>query len=560
MAGLQEEVKWGWQLASSSDAGKQEKAIRRLASSSASPPAAKGAHAPSSSSQQPLAAPPLRSDAPGRKVRRRGELPAMASEEDRAEAMVAFRRDVWAPTTLRAAQHKLTTVSSALAKWSYELLPPEVEKVAALGAVLKAGHYSSAASYLTLYRGHAERSGYVIDGPLQRAFRDAKRSCERGLGGPVRARALPLEELGDLPGGPTPWAKGGPIHPRNAMVAGAWFLAREVELSTSRAALAELRGEGTSSPTITWHLPASKADPKAIGTSRTHGCSCGDVASGGCPVHAIWDQLLVLRLTFPDRWSAEKGYDWDLPLFPTAAGKAVEKEAMAETIRAAAVHLKVALASPDLTEQVTGHSLRATGAQGLARAGIDEWAIQLLGRWGSQAIRLYTRQAALERSATWASRAVKRLSSGDVKGGQLDEGNLRGTIRSLLKEALCSFCPGLSEKQAAALRDDVVRELRAQASSSNTAAPSSVPEQLGHFIKNAATGVVHLSEGGPAGRISSWTTKCGWKFAAQSNAEYSVTPEPPGLHKFLCEKCLPKERHSRKVELQRAMRGQGGVR
>ena len=65
--------------------------------------------------------------------------------------MLAFHQDVFAPTTLRAAQHKLKTVTVALFKWDFELLPPEVEKIAALSAALKAGHYRSAASYLTVY-------------------------------------------------------------------------------------------------------------------------------------------------------------------------------------------------------------------------------------------------------------------------------------------------------------------------------------------------------------------------------------------------------------------------
>jgi hypothetical protein len=249
-------------------------------------------------------------------------------------------------------------------------------------------------------------------------------------------------------------------------------------------------------------------------------------------------------------------------LFPTASGGVVEKEAMAATIRAAAVHLKVALASPDLSEQVTGHSLRATGAQGLARAGLDEWSIQLLGRWGSQAIRLYTRQGALERSATWAHRAVKRLATSTGEATLGEEAGLEDTIKRILKEALSSFCPGLSACQAGALREDVVRELRQQASAaSNPNAPSSSTSAAsapGHYIKNATTGVMHRADGGPEGRLSSWTTKCGWKFAAQTNADYIVTSEPPGLHKFICEKCLPKERHARKLELQLAMRGQGG--
>jgi hypothetical protein len=291
----------------------------------------------------------------------RGEMPSLASPEERVEAMTAFHKDVYSATTLRAAAHKLTTITTALDRWGCELLPPGPDKIAALGATLKVGNYRSAASYLTLYRGHAERSGHSITGPFQRAFRDAARSCARGLGGAVRARALPLDQLGTLPGGPRPWCKGGPIHPRNAIVGGAWLLAREVELSTARAALVELSTTGARGPTVTWHLPASKSDPEAIGTSRTHGCSCGAVASAGCPVHALWDQILVLQRRFPTRWSKAKGFDWSLPLFPDSEGRAVEKEAMSDTIRAAAMHLNVALSSPDLTEQVTGHSLRATG-------------------------------------------------------------------------------------------------------------------------------------------------------------------------------------------------------
>jgi hypothetical protein len=156
---------------------------------------------------------------------------------------------------------------------------------------------------------------------------------------------------------------------------------------------------------VTWHLPASKADAEAMGCSRTHGCICARSSSRGCPVHALWDKLLLLTQLFPARWSAAGGFDWDLPLFPDINGNAVSKEAMTDTIRHAAMLLQVPLVSPDHTEQITGHSLRATGAQGFAKAGLDEVSIQLLGRWGSKAIRGYTREAALERSSSWA-RAV----------------------------------------------------------------------------------------------------------------------------------------------------------
>ena len=66
-----------------------------------------------------------------------------------------------------------------------------------------------------------------------------------------------------------------------------------------------------------------------------------------------------------------------LPLFPTARGTACSKEAMSATILHAAELLGVELVAPDGSERVSGHSLRATGAQGLAAAGVETWAIEL---------------------------------------------------------------------------------------------------------------------------------------------------------------------------------------
>jgi hypothetical protein len=244
---------------------------------------------------------------------------------------------------------------------------------------------------------------------------------------------------------------------------------------------------------------------------------------------------------------------------------------MADTIRAAAARLGVALASPDLTEQVTGHSLRATGAQGLARAGVDEWAIQLLGRWGSKTIRSYTRLAALERSATWARRAASSGPPPAPSDLPLDREGLSKAIKALVKEALSSFSPGLLSSQASAIKDDVLRELRAQlvppvvpVSSSSTAppVPGSCPEgsvQQRRYVNNLATGVTHLSSANTSGHVPSWTTSCGWRFAARANGEFLATSEPPCVYKLICEKCLPMLRHSRKAEIQHAMGRQGGA-
>eukprot|EP00959_Pyramimonas_sp_CCMP1952_P252752 5280546-Pyramimonas_sp.AAC.1 len=50
-----------------------------------------------------------------------------------------------------------------------------------------------------------------------------------------QASALPFLELHRLPDGPAPWVHGGPANPKFMIVAGAWWLLREVEISCTRA-------------------------------------------------------------------------------------------------------------------------------------------------------------------------------------------------------------------------------------------------------------------------------------------------------------------------------------
>ena len=65
----------------------------------------------------------------------------------------------------------------------------------------------------------------------------------------------------------------------------------------------------------------------------------------------------------------------DLPMFPTAAGGTVTKASMTATIVKAAQLLNHPLQSEDGTQRVSGHTLRCTGAQGLAHLGLDTWTI-----------------------------------------------------------------------------------------------------------------------------------------------------------------------------------------
>ena len=153
-------------------------------------------------------------------------------------------------------------------------------------------------------------------------------------------------------------------------MAGTWFLCREAELAGTRASLLEFDGTpGDSSFRVTWHLPSSKTDARAVGTSRSHYCRCGaGPPLVDCVVHALADQIALLRRQFPRFWSASGPSD-DLPLFPSLDGSPPAKCDFVRTFIEAATRMGCPVASADGSRAISGNSLRVGGAQGLARRG-----------------------------------------------------------------------------------------------------------------------------------------------------------------------------------------------
>ena len=276
-------------------------------------------------------------------------------------------RNVYADSAATAVSGRRRCYVRVLSLWSLPALPLTADKVTFLGAGLRAGGYRSASSILSQYRTDATRAGSPPDLQAQRAFTDAARACRRGLGPPVRALALDVPPLCTLTSDDTPWSAAGPVGPRNLLIVGAWWLLREIELSGVRAAHAQIV-PGT--PVVaTLLLPASKTDVAAMGTARAHPCICGSSRPRpDCPVHALWDQLLCLQRRFPDLHAQGLPLP-SLPLFPTIEGKAIAKTAVVQTILEGADRTEQDKKNADGTLRLSGHTLRATGAQHLAKRG-----------------------------------------------------------------------------------------------------------------------------------------------------------------------------------------------
>ena len=253
-------------------------------------------------------------------------MPDLSVLEVREDVVVRLDRDIKASTTRESDDSRLRNMARWLAEWGLRPDPPTLASVKALGASLKAGGYRAAHVYLAVYKAECQRRGHPVDVLMGRHLQDYKRSCLRGLGGPVRPRPLPLDRLGALPASREEWVEDGPINPRAVILCGSWWLCREIELATARARLVELNLVAKP-PTVVWHLPTSKTDPEAIGMARCLKCICEEGSRASCPVHCMWDHLAFVRARFSSLWSPD-GPSWDLPLFPTCTGAVVSKQAM----------------------------------------------------------------------------------------------------------------------------------------------------------------------------------------------------------------------------------------
>ena len=144
-------------------------------------------------------------------------------------------------------------------------------------------------------------------------------------------------------------------------------------------------------------LPATKNDPKAEGVIRKQGWT-SSVAPELCPVKAarkIYDDGTACGGTDDSPFLATH----DVLLPPT-------KKAMIEAFRSVAQALGW---SQEAVQSLTGHVLRSTGAQFLARQGIEYYRIQLFCRWGSDTVLRYLRDAPLEGSEKWLPSSLQSV-------------------------------------------------------------------------------------------------------------------------------------------------------
>ena len=332
----------------------------------------------------PRLLPPRRADAPVVRPYTTGAkqlaLDIARSPLRRAEAVNALKDATYAKTSIapRAARQSLWTEVLVAAGFSKDDLSPEA--VDTVTAVLHAAGYRSAPQVLGQALADAKRDGIAVPDATWARVPGLRRALRRGAGAPKKTAPFPLDRAGELSGAPAPLAPGGPVHPRRFLVAGSWWLAREIELSNATV------GDISDDPTggVSWNMPVSKSDIAALGASRSHRCICGQKASAPALAPAVLCPACTLAAQRAFRLT--DGAALDDPLFPDDSGQFVTKRAAVRTIEKAASAIGLPLAAPSGAPLWGGHALRRGGAQFLARAGVEVWRIQALARHSSDAI------------------------------------------------------------------------------------------------------------------------------------------------------------------------------
>ena len=346
--------------------------------------------------------------------KRRSDLPRCGKSTGRAEGLDNPLRDSTAIAELRGGVYSETARKSTEARiawWKARAMrrgmapfPLTKEALTLAGALLKQGAYRSAPQYLYSIKKHHLAVGGAWDAEMATLFKDVKRSCERGRGGSRQADAVPLDESGE------PYRGTRLAQAEACLIVGSWWMLREIELANVVQKDLEFK-PGGGCGVATLRVSASKRDWRAKGVKRHHGCAC---PSRWCPV-----------LSAKALWEAAKG-DSEAPLVLTVGGQAASKQAVCEEIRGWAAHRGATAGN------FTGHSLRTTGAQRLARAGVSEAKIRMFGRWASHAMLGYVREALLaEEGVTVAKQVIEqevgRASS--ERGGRACEAGNSTTAR-----------------------------------------------------------------------------------------------------------------------------------
>ena len=198
--------------------------------------------------------------------------------------------------------------------------------------------------------------------------------------------------------------------------------------------------------------------------------------------------------------------------------------------------------------------MRPTGAQFLARAGLDTYTNQLLGRWGSCAVEKYVREAVIGEAASRAraSQLANTLDriAGDAAAAlpheRFERHMVQGWVNDTIRESRTltdEIAEALVERVATKVQSVLLRRSAQvpdrppspSTSSSDEDEPPARPplgELNGEVSNNKRKKRHKILRGPPTIEVTTWLTHCGWKFGRSNEVRL------PKQGDVLCDRCF----------------------
>lgn len=452
---------------------------------------------------------------------------ATCSSDTKQAALDHLLSDMYAATSKKPRDALLKTWVKLHVSWFGEEgcqpFPLNEIILVRVSAMFKVGGYRSFKNYLSRAKDHHLQLGYQWSEALNRTSQKCVRSVLRGLSGASRSEAFDLMAIvSTLRASDGCLAEGGPQQPLALIVCATYFMLRELEAS------AVDRSDVTlNAGSVTISLPVSKTDWEAKGCKRTWACVCD--RNIPCPYHVLLQHC---------RQFDAAGLKAGSPLFPDRRGNYCTKAGVVDTIRAAAEASGMQIRDSDGNHRLSGHTFRITGARFLAATGLDPITIQLLGRWGSNAVLTYLAEAPL----LSLNQRIKPLDTQRLKtcddASHLDFGELDRRVNAMEMLAV--------HRQSQDRLDDLQRDISALQRNvedhSDQLKGISIALEDRQIIEtkriiNTISGVEHRAVIALSASPHTWKTKCGWRFAGKFNAE-TFDENASLIHAYrMCPKC-----------------------
>ncbi|CAE7028562.1 unnamed protein product [Symbiodinium natans] len=344
----------------------------------------------------PHSLPRARQDFPIIAPSARGSLAAAkaaASPALRQQALSTLHQLEYAATTQRTRSSRWKSWCTLAEAWDLPPIPITTNLVDAIGASLRFGGYKSAKQLFSqAAQEHVARSGEALPEAVRLRMKQVERAVERGRGPAAAKDSFVLEDFErvDLER-PFPEASAWLDSVQAAVdviVICCWWMFRGIEAAAAR--LQHAWTEQTVHGRLAFiTLPCHKTDTVGMCVTRSHVCSCHRSARL-CPYHALHRHLVRVR-----RWTP----DPDAFLFPGREG-AMSHTEIIDLFRAAIRLTGCQMTRPgpraDLLQKFNEHACRVSGAQFLTRfMRFPLETVQLIGRWGSDAVKLYVQETPL---------------------------------------------------------------------------------------------------------------------------------------------------------------------